>query len=68
MIELVVTICSIVHGAHCREVSLTFSEISLMQCQIGVGSQIQIIEWAKAHPNWSVGKYRCQIPGTFAKL
>jgi hypothetical protein len=68
MIELVVTVCSILHGAHCREVSLTFAELSLMQCQIGVGAQMQIMEWGRAHPNWRVERYRCQIPGTFAKL
>jgi hypothetical protein len=39
-----------------------------MQCQIGVDAQIQIIEWARAHPNWQVGKYHCQVAGTFVKL
>jgi hypothetical protein len=68
MIEIALTACSIVSGAHCRDFSLTFAEVSLLQCQIGIGAQMQITEWGRSHPNWRVSKYRCQIPGTFAKL
>lgn len=65
MIELVFVACM---GLKCRDVSLTFAETSLVQCQIGIGAQMQIADWKKGHPNWRVGRYHCQIPGTFAKL
>lgn len=65
MIEIAFIACL---GAQCRDFSLTFAEVSLMQCQIGIGAQMQMAEWTKSHPGWRVEKYHCQIPGTFAKL
>jgi hypothetical protein len=65
MIELVMWACM---GLECRDVSLTFAEVSLMQCQIGMAAQMQIAKWTNEHPNWRVERYRCQVPGTFAKL
>jgi hypothetical protein len=65
MIEIAFIACL---GAQCRDFSLTFAEVSLLQCQIGIGAQMQIAEWKKGHPNWQVKKHHCQIPGTFAKL
>ena len=68
MIELILSTCSIVSGAACKDVSLIYSDISLMQCQIGIMAQNESARWANEHPNWRVEKYRCQVPGTFAKL
>jgi len=68
MIELVVAVCSILHGASCKEVSLVFADVSLLQCQIGAGAQIEVAKWKSEHPEWSVHTYRCQPAGTFAKL
>lgn len=65
MIELAFVACL---GTQCRDFSLTFADVSLMQCQIGIGAQMQIADWKKGHPGWYVKKHRCQIPGTFAKL
>ncbi|HVT27650.1 MAG TPA: hypothetical protein VHE81_06490 [Lacipirellulaceae bacterium] len=65
MIELVMWACM---GLNCRDVSLTFADISLLQCQIGMAAQNEVAKWKSEHPNWRVEKYRCQIPGTFAKL
>ena len=68
MIEIVVTICSILHGASCKEVSLVYSDLSLMQCQIGIAAQMEIAKWNEGHPNWRIEKYHCQNSGEFAKL
>lgn len=65
MIELVFVACL---GTRCRDVSLTFAETSLVQCQIGIGAQMQIADWKKGHPNWRVERYHCQIHGSVAKL
>jgi hypothetical protein len=58
---------SIVSGAQCKDVPLVYSDLSLMQWQIGIAAQIEIAKWHEGHPNWRVAKYRCQMPGTFAK-
>lgn len=68
MIELIISACSIVSGAQCKDVSLVYSDMSLMQCQIGISSQLEIAKWQEGHPNWRVSKYKCQIAGSFAKL
>lgn len=68
MIELVIAVCSILHGASCKEVSLVFADVSLLQCQIGVGAQMEIAKWKSEHPEWSTHKYHCQQAGQFAKL
>lgn len=68
MIELVLSVCSIVNGASCRDVSLMYSDISLLQCQIGAVAQMEVAKWGGEHPNWRVSKYHCQIAGQFAKL
>jgi hypothetical protein len=67
MIELVISACQL-FGAQCHDVSLVFADVSLMQCQIGMGAQMQIAKWKNEHPQWRVERYHCQIPGTFAKL
>lgn len=65
MIELVLTVCSIVQGANCREVSLTFSDVSLMTCM--VGAQPQIAMWKEGHPNFTVNRWTCRAAGQYAK-
>lgn len=68
MIELVIAVCSILHGGSCKEVSLVFADVSLIQCQIGAGAQMEVAKWRSEHPEWSVHKYKCQEAGKFAKL
>jgi hypothetical protein len=58
---------SIVSTAQCKDVSLGYSDLSLMQRQIGIAAQMEIAKWQEGHPNWPVAKFRCQIR-TFAKL
>ena len=67
MIELAFTACSIVAGASCREVSLIYTDISLLTCV--VGAQPQIAMWATEHPNWSVPmKWTCRAAGQYANI
>lgn len=68
MIELAFSACLLGNPAHCRDVSLIFADLSPIQCQMGIGSQIQMQKWKAAHPNWVIGKWRCQVPGQFAKI
>lgn len=67
MLELAFTICSIVQGATCKEVSLTFSteSVSLLQCM--TGAQPVIAAWSMEHPNWTTGRWTCRMAGQFAK-
>ena len=65
MIEIAFIACL---GTQCRDFSLTFADVSLLQCQIGIGAQMQLADWEKSHPNWQLKKHHCQIAGSFAKL
>lgn len=65
MIELVLTACSVLQGAQCKEVSLVYSDVSLMTCMVGAQPQIAI--WAESHPNWNVTKWSCRAAGQYAK-
>lgn len=65
MIELAFTVCSILEGAKCKEQSLVFSDVSMITCM--VGAQPQLARWAEDHPNWTVGRWQCRIPGQYAK-
>lgn len=67
MIELVMTICSILHGAQCREERLPFlaERVSVIECALY--GQIEMARWQAGHPNWSVARWRCQPAGLQAK-
>lgn len=66
MISLIFTACSIVNGAQCREVTLNYEDVSLMTCQMQ--AQQPMAEWQIEHPNFTVGRYTCQIAGMYAKM
>lgn len=66
MIELIFIACSIVNGAQCHDVKLVYQDISLMTCLMQ--AQQPIAEWANVHPNFTTGKYTCQLAGTYANL
>lgn len=65
MIELVMTVCSIVNGARCDDRSLVFADVSLMTCM--VGAQPYIAQWSEEHPNYRVQRWTCRAAGQFAK-
>ncbi len=63
--ELLIVACSILQGAQCREVSLTFQDVSVMTCAMA-GMPI-VAQWASEHPNWSVARWKCRPAGLYAK-
>jgi hypothetical protein len=67
MLELVFTACSLLQGASCKQVSLTYSmeSVSLIQCM--TGAQPVIAAWVREHPNWTVAKWSCRPAGLYAK-
>ena len=68
MIELIMSVCSIANPSHCKDVSLAFNEVSLIQCQMGIVGQLEMSKWKEAHPNVRIAKWRCGEAGQFAKL
>lgn len=67
MFELVLTVCSIVVGASCREehpIRLN-EQVDLRGCMIA--SQIEGAKWAATHPNHYIARYTCQPTGTFSR-
>ena len=68
MFELVLTVCSIVAGAACREeypIQLN-PNADMRACLIA--SQIEGAKWVHSHPNHYVAKYTCQPAQTFQRI
>lgn len=67
MFELVITVCSLVQGANCRELPAVKIEQgqSVMACVMA--SQIESARWVGEHPNYYVHRMTCQPAGRFAK-
>lgn len=68
MLQLIFSVCSIVHGASCRELApVPLQEgTSIIGCIMA--TQIEGAKWAMAHPNYYIAKATCQPVGQFAKL
>jgi hypothetical protein len=66
--ELVFTVCSIVHGAHCSDLSPVPLEANTPLIGCAIASQVEGAKWAWNHPNFYVQKATCQPAGRFAKL
>jgi len=66
--ELILTVCSVVAGAACREANpITFEEqVGVMGCL--VASQIEGAKWVETHPNYYITRYKCQPAKTFARI
>lgn len=62
MIELVLTICSILHGAQCRDEKMLFMADSATPWACMRYGQPAVAEWIAAHPNWGVAKWTCRPP------
>ena len=67
MMTIVMSVCSVL-SAHCKEVELVFADLTLVQCQMGIGSQVEMAKWTAGHPNWIIAKWRCRPAGTVAKI
>lgn len=68
LIELTMTICSILHGASCRTETLTYMAESVTPFACMRYGQPEIAKWAETHPNWSVAKWRCGPAREVAKI
>lgn len=68
MLELVFTVCSVVAGATCKELSPVPLEdhVGLIGCVIA--SQVEAAKWAETHPNHYVSRATCQPAKMFAKI
>jgi hypothetical protein len=68
MYELVLTVCTIVGGATCRELQpLALQEhTGALGCLIA--AQIEGEKWANQHPNYYISRYTCQPAKTYAKI
>ena len=64
MIEMVLTVCSILHGAQCQDIRQTYvaepGQISVFAC--ARYGQYHASKWALEHTNWSVHKWSCRSP------
>lgn len=61
IINLILTVCSLVSPTTCEERSLAFSaDFSLRQC--AMAAQPYIAQWSGEHPKWQTVKWRCEYP------
>lgn len=68
MFELILTVCTIVAGASCREENpiQLHEHVGMMGCL--VASQVEGAKWAEAHPNYYIAKYTCQPARVFSRI
>ena len=61
MLELVLTVCSLVQGASCHTLRIPLKEhTQLTGCAIA--AQIEGAKWVSRHPNYYVGRVTCASP------
>ena len=68
MYVLIFTVCSILHGANCRELSPLPLDASTPAIGCAIASQMEAAKWVMGHPNYYVQRATCQPAGRFAKL
>lgn len=68
MLQLVVSVCSIVEAASCHELPpLPLNEgTTMVGCLMA--SQVEGAKWAAAHPNQYIRRITCEPAGRFAKI
>jgi hypothetical protein len=72
MVSIFFMACSILHSGTCveREIQLSndpIQGVTLLNCQIGLVSQIELAKWQQTHPNWIIGRHRCGPSGQYAR-
>ena len=67
MVELIFQACLLAAPDDCRVVSLTFTDVPLIQCVMGVGAQSEVAKWLEAHPGTFARKRKCRVAGQYAK-
>jgi hypothetical protein len=68
MLELVFTVCSIVQGANCHELSPVPLQPETMMIGCIIASQVEGAKWVDSHPNFYVQRATCQSAGKLAKI
>ncbi len=68
MLELVFTVCSIVSGAHCKELQPVRLEEGSMMTACLMATQYEGARWVSEHPNFYIQRATCQPADRFAKL
>lgn len=58
MLELILTVCTIVQGANCRTEPLMQSQTGMVGCLIA--SQIEGAKWVQQNPNYYIQKMTCR--------
>jgi hypothetical protein len=59
MIELVLTVCSLVQGAACRELdAIPLGNATMITCVLA--SQVEGAKWTKDNPNFHIRRAVCQ--------
>lgn len=69
MFAITMTICSVLHGATCKNAELTYADEGQAATPYAcmVGGMIEIAKWQETHPNWRVVHWKCGRPGMYAK-
>lgn len=59
MIALTFIAC-LAWSGQCEEFRFSMGpEVTMLQCNIGIGTQTRIANWAVTRPGWRVVRYRC---------
>lgn len=67
MIELVFSACLLAQPDACKVVTLTFTDVPLIQCQMGVGAQAEVEKWLERHPGHFAKRRTCRLAGQYAR-
>ena len=66
MLELVLTVCSLVQGAACRDLNaIPLGNATLMTCVFA--SQVEGAKWLQQHPNFYIQRATCQPASRVAR-
>lgn len=70
MISIFFMACSIVNGGGCREMEISFANDGQFATPYGcaIGGMMRLAEWKNEHPNHTVGRYKCERTGKYARL
>ena len=67
MYELILTVCTLVQGAHCKDLASVKIDSSSTPMACLVASQMEGANWINEHPNFYLHKVTCQPYGIFTK-
>jgi hypothetical protein len=66
MVELVLTVCSLIQGAACRDLNaIPLVNASMINCVFA--SQVEGAKWIVDHPNFYIARATCQPANRLAR-